>query len=146
MARVVIAMVAGFIWSLTGAGRWIERVTVKGAKNATGAPLRTYLGLRGADVVTLYARESALEDRHMPIDSIWQPEILRCLLPIWTEKHETAKRVVQRLKTGLDVAKRSGENPTTTVQEANVLPKVRKAPEHHSAMPWQRIPGFYTQF
>ena len=82
----------------------------------------------------------------MPIDSIWQPEILRCLLPIWTEKHETAKRVVQRLKTGLDVAKRSGENPTTTVQEANVLLKVRKAPEHHSAMPWQRIPGFYTQF
>ena len=37
----------------SGAGRWIERVKVKGAKNATGAPLRTYLGLRGADVVTL---------------------------------------------------------------------------------------------
>jgi hypothetical protein len=51
----------------------------------------------------------------MPIDSIGQPEVLMCLSPIWTEKHETARRLAQRIKIVLDVAKsrgfRSGENP-----------------------------------
>nr|WP_234899372.1 hypothetical protein [Ruegeria lacuscaerulensis] len=41
----------------------------------------------------------------MPVDSIDQPEVLMCLSPIWTEKHETAKRLSQRIKTVLDVAK-----------------------------------------
>ena len=32
----------------------------------------------------------------MPIDSIGQPEVLMCLSPIWTEKHETARRLAGR--------------------------------------------------
>jgi len=44
----------------------------------------------------------------MPVDSIGQPEVLMCLSPIWIEKHETAKRVAQRLKVVLDVAKSKG--------------------------------------
>jgi len=58
----------------------------------------------------------------MPIDSIGQPEVMMCLNPIWPEKHETAKRLAQRLKTVLDVARskglRSGENPVTAIKEA----------------------------
>ncbi|MFZ1725636.1 MAG: tyrosine-type recombinase/integrase [Albidovulum sp.] len=84
----------------------------------------------------------------MPVDSIGQPEVLMCLSPIWTEKHETARRLAQRIKTVLDVAKskgfRSGENPVTGIKDAKVLPKVTAKPKHHKAMRWQDVPGFYA--
>lgn len=85
----------------------------------------------------------------MPVDSIDQPEILMCLSPIWTEKHETARRLAQRLKVVLDVAKskgfRFGENPVTAIKDAGVLPKVVKKPKHHRAMDWQDVPAFYGE-
>ncbi len=85
----------------------------------------------------------------MPVDSIGQPEVLMCLSPIWTEKHETAKRLAQRIKTVLDVAKskgfREGENPVTAVREAKVLPTVKAKVKHHDAMPWQIVPAFYAE-
>ena len=85
----------------------------------------------------------------MPLDSIGQPEILMCLSPIWTEKHETARRLSQRIKTVLDVARakgfREGENPVTAIKDAGVLPKVTKKPKHHSAMRWQDVPAFYSK-
>lgn len=84
----------------------------------------------------------------MPIDSIDQPEVMMCLAPIWTEKHETAKRLAQRIKTVLDVAKskgfRSGENPVTGIKDAQALPKVKSKPKHHKAMRWQDVPAFYA--
>jgi integrase len=85
----------------------------------------------------------------MPIDSIGQPEVLMCLSPVWTEKHETARRLAQRIKIVLDVAKskgfRSGENPVTAIQDAQVLPKVKTKPKHHAAMDWRDVPAFYTE-
>ncbi|PLS23618.1 tyrosine-type recombinase/integrase [Neptunicoccus cionae] len=84
----------------------------------------------------------------MPVDAIGQPEALMCLSPIWTVKHETAKRLAQRIKTVLDVAKskgfRSGENPITEIHDAKALPKVTKKPKHHAAMRWQDVPAFYA--
>ncbi|MBM1690788.1 tyrosine-type recombinase/integrase [Sulfitobacter geojensis] len=84
----------------------------------------------------------------MPIDSIDQPEVLMCLSPIWTEKHETARRLSQRIKIVLDVAKskgfRSGENPVTAIKDAQVLPKVKAKPKHHMAMRWKDVPRFYA--
>ena len=84
----------------------------------------------------------------MPVDSIGQPEVLMCLSPIWTEKHETAKRLAQRIKIVLDVAKskgfRSGENPVTEIKDAQVLPKVKAKPKHHAAMGWRDAPAFYA--
>ncbi|WP_204115752.1 tyrosine-type recombinase/integrase [Shimia biformata] len=83
----------------------------------------------------------------MPVDAIGQPEVLMCLSPIWTEKHETARRLSQRMKVVLDVAKskgfRSGENPVTSIKDAQVLPKVKAKPKHHKAMRWQDVPDFY---
>lgn len=190
----------------SGARRWIVRVTVKGQKNAKGAPLRTDFGLGGADVVTLnHARDRALEYRRMakqglnprfnasreiptfeevaqqvhidrmptwknakhgqqwintlrdyafpkigrmPVDTIGQPEVLMCLSPIWTEKHETARRLSQRIKTVLDVARskgfREGENPVVAIRDGQVLPKVRKKVRHHKAMHWRDVPDFYA--
>ncbi|MCF6274090.1 MAG: hypothetical protein L3J37_13075 [Rhodobacteraceae bacterium] len=65
----------------------------------------------------------------MPVSEVGQLEIMQVLLPIWTEKHETAKRLAQRMKAVLDVAKskgfRDGENPVTTIRDARVLPKVK---------------------
>lgn len=85
----------------------------------------------------------------MPVDSIGQPEVLMCLSPVWTEKHETARRLAQRIKTVLDVARshgfREGENPVTAVKEANVLPKVRAKVAHHDAMQWRDVPAFYAE-
>ena len=84
----------------------------------------------------------------MPVDSIGQPEVLMCLSPIWTEKHETARRLAQRIKIVLDVAKskgfRDGENPVTAIKDAQVLPKVKTRPKHHKAMAWQDTPAFYA--
>ena len=84
----------------------------------------------------------------MPIDAIDQPEVMMCLAPIWTEKHETAKRLAQRIKTVLDVAKskgfRSGENPVTGIKDAQALPKVKAKVKHHKAMDWKAVPAFYA--
>ena len=84
----------------------------------------------------------------MPVDSIGQPEVLMCLSPIWTEKHETARRLSQRIKTVLDVARskgyREGENPVVAIRDGNVLPKVKKKVAHHKAMRWQDVPAFYS--
>lgn len=84
----------------------------------------------------------------MPIDSLGQPEVLTCLSPIWTDKHETARRLSQRIKIVLDVAKskgfRSGENPVTAIHDAQVLPKVKAKPKHHKAMDWKDVPAFYA--
>lgn len=85
----------------------------------------------------------------LPVDSIGQPEVLGVLSPIWTEKHETARRVAQRIKTVLDVARsrgfREGENPVTAIHEGGVLPKVKARPKHHKAMNWHDVPAFYTE-
>lgn len=84
----------------------------------------------------------------MPVDSIGQPEVLMCLSPIWTDKHETARRLAQRIKVVLDVAKskgfREGENPVTAIKDARVLPKVTAKPKHHAAMHWKDVPALYA--
>lgn len=84
----------------------------------------------------------------MPVDAIGQPEVLMCLEPIWTDKHETAKRLAQRIKTVLDVARskgfRSGENPVTAIREARALPSVKARPKHHGALDWRKVPDFYA--
>lgn len=85
----------------------------------------------------------------MPVDSIDQPEVLMCLSPIWTDKHETARRLAQRIKIVLDVAKskgmRSGENPVTAIKDGQVLPKVKAKPKHHAAMAWKDVPAFFAE-
>lgn len=85
----------------------------------------------------------------MPVDKIDQPEILKCLLPIWVEKHETAKRLSQRMKVVLDVARskgfRFGENPVTAVKDGQVLPRVKDKPRHHPAMKWKDVPEFFLE-
>ena len=85
----------------------------------------------------------------LPVSEVGQPEIMQVLLPLWTEKHETAKRLAQRIKAVLDVAKskgyRDGENPVTTIKDARVLPQVKQKVQHHKAMHWKDVPAFYAE-
>ncbi len=85
----------------------------------------------------------------LPVSEVGQPEVLQVLLPVWTEKHETAKRLAQRIKAVLDVAKskgfRDGENPVTTIRDARVLPQVKQKVQHHKAMHWKDVPAFYAE-
>lgn len=86
---------------------------------------------------------------HRPVSETNQPQVLDVLGPIWTEKHETAKRLAQRIKIVLDVARskgfRDGENPVSVIRDANVLPKVTQKPKHHGALPWKAMPDFFAQ-
>jgi integrase len=83
------------------------------------------------------------------VDTIDSNDVLRILQPIWTEKQETARRVMQRIGVVLDYAKarkfRGGENPVLTVKALGVLPKVKASQKHHGAMPWQELPAFYAE-
>jgi integrase len=82
-----------------------------------------------------------------PLDAIGTADVLKILSPIWTEKHETAKRVRQRLSTIFDWAKGAGhyphENPVNGIGKA--LPSVKRRAEHMPALPWQDVPGFVSE-
>jgi len=63
--------------------------------------------------------------------------IVACLEPIWRTKHETARRVRNRIEQILDYAKvkllRSGDNPASWDLIKNVLP--------HESLPYSEVPA-----
>jgi len=85
----------------------------------------------------------------MTVDQIESPDVLRVISPIWTQKPETAKRVMQRIGTVLDVAKarklRFGENPVAEIKALNALAKHKPSDSHHGALPWKALPDFYAK-
>lgn len=82
-----------------------------------------------------------------PIELVRTADVLRVLSPIWTEKHETAKRLRQRISTVFDWAKGAGhyphENPVNGIKKA--LPTVKRHAEHMAALPWQNVPDFVAE-
>jgi integrase len=83
----------------------------------------------------------------LPVNRIGTAEVLKILLPIWTAKPETARRVLQRISTILDYGTasghRGGENPCRLAVIG--LPKHRAEPKHFTALPYSEVPGFITQ-
>ncbi|PWE29243.1 integrase [Maritimibacter sp. 55A14] len=81
-----------------------------------------------------------------PIASVGTSDVLKVLSPIWTTKHETAKRLRQRLSTVFDWAKGAGhyphENPVNGLKKA--LPAVKRRAKHMPAMAWQDVPAFMS--
>jgi len=81
---------------------------------------------------------------NLPVNRIGTGDILKILLPIWTTKPETARRVMQRLRTVLDHATaagyRSGENPCRIA--AIGLPRHTKTVKHFTALPYTELPVF----
>ncbi|MGC9420146.1 MAG: tyrosine-type recombinase/integrase, partial [Rhodovulum sp.] len=82
-----------------------------------------------------------------PLHTIGSADILSVLSPIWTDKHETARRLKQRLSTIFDWAKGAGhyphENPVAGLTKA--LPAVKRKAVHMAAMPWRELPAFMAQ-
>lgn len=80
------------------------------------------------------------------LNSLAVGDVRRVLEPIWHTKHETARRVKQRMEAIFDWSKVEGyyqhENPCSGVKR--VLKPQRRNPIHHAAMPWQDLPDFYA--
>lgn len=69
-------------------------------------------------------------------------DVLAVLAPIWTEKHETARRVRQRIGTVMKWAVAHGwrqDNPAQDISQA--LPKVPRQKAHRKAMPYADVAG-----
>ncbi len=80
--------------------------------------------------------------RRKPVDEITSADIMACLVPHWSTKHETMRRVKQRLGVILDWAVAQGhrtDNPVAAVSAA--LPKVKAAKTSHLALPWKEVAG-----
>ncbi|MEJ6390466.1 tyrosine-type recombinase/integrase [Gymnodinialimonas ulvae] len=81
------------------------------------------------------------------LQSIQSGDVLDVLSPIWAQKHETARRVRQRMTTVFDWAKGAGhyvgENPVTAV--AKSLPRVNQRAQHMPALPWRDVPAFLDE-
>ncbi len=76
----------------------------------------------------------------MPVDQIEAGNVMSCLLPIWTGKNITAKRVKHRINTILDWAIANGHrtgNPVSAVDAA--LPQVKAQTRHLEALPWHEV-------
>lgn len=80
----------------------------------------------------------------LPVNDIDSPTVRDCLIKVWLDKPETARRVRQRICAVLDYAYSKGwrdsETPVRAISKG--LPKQPKAKGHHAAMPWQDVPGF----
>jgi len=80
----------------------------------------------------------------MPLHTISSAEVLKALTPIWTEKHDTAKRLKQRIAAVFDWAKSSGQyphdNPVNGINKA--LPVVKARSNHMASLNWREVPEF----
>lgn len=85
-----------------------------------------------------------------PVDQVDTVDVLAILKPIWTAKYETARNVRGRIELILSAAKveghRSGDNPAIWKGHLeHALPKVKRKPVHHAAMPYTIIAEFMTK-
>ena len=78
------------------------------------------------------------------VDAITSADVLAAVSPNWLKRPETASRVLQRVRVIFEWSKAqgycSGDNPTQGLTK--VLPKHRRSPEHHAALPYQQVPAF----
>ena len=84
------------------------------------------------------------------VNIITVSDVLACLSPIWQTKHETARRVQQRIFKILAAAKvhgyRDGDNPAQWQGNLELtLPKPKRARKHQVAMPYGDIPSFWKR-
>ena len=90
---------------------------------------------------------ASLRDYAMPrlgrkrVDQITTADVMAVLLPIWHEKHETARRVRQRISTTMKWAVAQGyrdDNPAGDAISA-ALPKNGKIKNHQRALPFAEV-------
>jgi integrase len=89
----------------------------------------------------------------LPVASITAGHVIEILRPLWTEKHETARRLRGRIEAVLDYAADPDDlayrNPAklTPEQLKKKLPRLpaSRRPQHHAAMPYARIGRFMAE-
>jgi integrase len=84
----------------------------------------------------------------MPVASITVDDVLAVLLPIWTEKHESATRIRSRIAAVLSAAKakglRDGPNPAAWADNLkHLLPTISRSRRivHFRALPYAAVPA-----
>lgn len=96
-------------------------------------------------------RDYAKPINSQPLDEIELSHVLACLKPIWMTKHETARRVQQRIFKILGAARvmglRSGDNPAQwSGNLEHVLPARPVPVRHHSAIHYDQVSSLYKEF
>ena len=79
----------------------------------------------------------------MPVDRITIADVLATLVPVWHTRHETARRVRQRIGKVMDWAVTQGhrqDNPAGPALSA-ALPSNGHHRKHHRALPYDRVGG-----
>lgn len=83
----------------------------------------------------------------LPVNRVQSADVLKVLLPIWSAKPETARRVLQRIRNVLDHAAaaghRSGENPVNMAKIG--LQKQKRDVQHFAAMRYGDLPAFIVK-
>jgi integrase len=95
-------------------------------------------------------RDHAKPINQKPIDQIELSDVLACLTPIWTSKHETARRVQQRIFKILGAARvmglRAGDNPAQWSGNLEHILPARPVPvRHHSALHYDQVSALYQE-
>ena len=83
----------------------------------------------------------------LPLDAITTNHIVQILEPIWTTKHETARRLMGRMERIISASITSGlrtsSNPALWKGHLeNLLPQIPKSGKHHEALPFGEVPSF----
>lgn len=77
-----------------------------------------------------------------PVSEVQTSEIIDILAPIWHEKAETARRVLQRLEaifeTSIALGHRTAASPCVGVKR--ILGRSQDRPENWRALPWREVP------
>jgi integrase len=95
----------------------------------------------------------SLEDYVFPaigaktVETIEPGQVRDLLAPIWLEKPETARRVLQRIATVCDWAVAKGWRPAELPRRTIVrgLPRQPKRDGHFAALPFDQVPAFVTR-
>nr|WP_260598308.1 site-specific integrase [Sphingomonas sp. ZFBP2030] len=82
-----------------------------------------------------------------PVDAIDSIIVRDLLAPIWMEKPETSRRILQRIGVVLDFAHIKGWRPTETSLKSvrRGLPKHKRDDSHFDAMPYDEAPAFFAR-
>lgn len=77
----------------------------------------------------------------MPVDKVTAAAVRDLLIPIWLDRPETARRVMQRIGTVLDLAHTDGYRPSEAPMRAigRGLPRQPKKDRHHAALPYADV-------
>jgi len=79
-----------------------------------------------------------------PVADITAAEVISALQPVWFDKPETGKRVLQRIKNTFDFAIVTGlrDKASPCVGVEKMLGTRHRDVKHHRALPWRDVPAF----